>query len=91
MNRMTDRNPLTGLPGNRTIRKVLAEKVLKGDHTAVYIDIISFKPFNDHYGFALGDSVIRRLALILTESLRGSFVGHIGGDDFICAGTGGGS
>lgn len=89
MNRMTDRNPLTGLPGNSAIRKVLAEKVLGGDHTAVYVDIVSFKPFNDHYGFALGDSVIRRLALILTESLRGSFVGHIGGDDFICAGRGG--
>jgi hypothetical protein len=85
---MTDRNPLTGLPGNSSIRKVLKERVLGGDHTAVYVDIISFKPFNDHYGFALGDSVIRRLALILTESLRGSFVGHIGGDDFICAGHG---
>ncbi len=88
---MTDRNPLTGLPGNRTIRKVLAEKVLKGDHTAVYIDIISFKPFNDHYGFALGDSVIRRLALILTESLRVPSWDTSEATTFICAGTGGGS
>ncbi|MCP4647249.1 MAG: hypothetical protein GY852_05845, partial [bacterium] len=46
------------------------------------------KPFNDYYGFGLGDSVIRRLSQILVESLPAHFVGHIGGDDFICIGEG---
>jgi len=47
-----------------------------------------FKPFNDYYGFARGDKVIRSTARILLESIRelpceGDFIGHIGGDDFI--------
>lgn len=85
---MTDRNPLTGLPGNRTIRKRLSEDVLGSSSEAAYVDIVNFKPFNDHYGFALGDAVIRRLGLILRESVE-DFVGHIGGDDFVCIGKGG--
>lgn len=84
---MNDRNPLTGLPGNRTIRRILQRDVLRGSHKAVYVDIINFKPFNDHYGFALGDAVIRRLGQVLEESVDG-FTGHIGGDDFICTGAG---
>ena len=85
---MTDRNPLTGLPGNFTIKKNLQELVIRGGGTAVYVDIVDFKPFNDYYGFALGDSVIRRLGQILEESIPDYFVGHIGGDDFICIGEG---
>jgi len=85
---MHDRNPLTGLPGNTAIEARLEELVVHGDSAAVYIDIVDFKPFNDYYGFALGDSVIRRLGQILEESVPGFFVGHIGGDDFICVGKG---
>ncbi|MCK5786582.1 MAG: HEAT repeat domain-containing protein [Candidatus Sabulitectum sp.] len=85
---MIDLNPLTGLPGNRSIRKTLRNMVLAGDGIAAYVDIVDFKPFNDYYGFALGDSVIRRLSQILEESIPDGFVGHIGGDDFICVGKG---
>ncbi|RKZ03717.1 hypothetical protein DRQ21_04910 [Candidatus Fermentibacteria bacterium] len=85
---MHDRNPLTGLPGNIEIQSKLEQLVVHGDSTAAYIDIVDFKPFNDYYGFALGDSVIRRLGQILEESVPGCFVGHIGGDDFICVGKG---
>lgn len=85
---MSDTNPLTGLPGNLTIRKKLTEILNIDSGNAAYIDIVDFKPFNDYYGFALGDSIIRRLAHILIQSLPNSFVGHIGGDDFICTGSG---
>ncbi len=87
---MNDTNPLTGLPGNRTIREVIQRDVLDGSHYAVYVDIVDFKPFNDHYGFSLGDAVIRRLGQILKESVGEGFTGHIGGDDFICTGEGDG-
>ncbi len=85
---MSDINPLTGLPGNLTIRKKM-QKILETSYgNAAYIDIVDFKPFNDYYGFAIGDSIIRRLAHILLQSLPNSFVGHIGGDDFLCTGSG---
>lgn len=56
--------------------------------TLLQIDIDHFKAFNDYYGYARGDQAIQMLARILTESVvrygsPDSFVGHIGGDDFV--------
>ncbi len=50
-----------------------------------YCDIDNFKPFNDVYGYAEGDKVIKLIAEILRENIdsRVDFVGHVGGDDFI--------
>ena len=46
-----------------------------------------FKAFNDRYGYNRGDVAIRGVARILVEEAqRGggdTFVGHIGGDDFV--------
>ncbi|MHB1404517.1 MAG: EAL domain-containing protein [Desulfitobacteriaceae bacterium] len=81
-------NPLTGLPGNiqidREIKRRLDEKPAFG---IIYADLNKFKHYNDLYGFEQGDSAIKMLAEILRqEALKqdeDSFVGHIGGDDFI--------
>jgi GGDEF domain-containing protein len=63
-------------------------RLLAGEHFAVcYADLDHFKEFNDRYGYAFGDGVIRMLSRILRDMVRGlapgGFVGHIGGDDFI--------
>ena len=88
--RATGLNPLSGLPGTAAIAARLESDVLNGPATAAYIDITGFKPFNDYYGFARGDAVLRSLTAILSEHMRGWFIGHIGGDDFICTGQGDG-
>lgn len=80
-------NPLTGLPGNWSIKKEVEERLDKGiPFEVVYIDINDFKPYNDKYGFAAGDRVIQRLGEIL-KNLQRDFpeiwIGHIGGDDFV--------
>lgn len=82
-----DRNPLTGLPGNRRIEQALAG-LLEQDFpiTVSYIDLNHFKRFNDLAGFIAGDRAIYHLgrAIVDVTSRRGArFVGHIGGDDFI--------
>lgn len=82
------RNPLSGLPGNRTISSRIRSDVIDGSSMAAYLDISGFKPFNDYYGFTRGDAVLRSLAGILTDNLTEYFTGHIGGDDFICIGEG---
>jgi GGDEF domain-containing protein len=81
-------NPLTGLPGNRSIGAALAALLGGSGGSAAYVDIEDFKPFNDYYGFARGDAVIRLLGGLLRAGLPGCFVGHVGGDDFVCAGDG---
>ncbi len=87
--RVVEVNPLTRLPGNTSINRTLQQFIDKGIVFAVgYADLDDFKPFNDHYGFARGDEVIKmtgRLILNIVKNRQpaGSFVGHIGGDDFI--------
>ena len=79
-------NPLTQLPGNVPIQQCL-ERLLEQRHAAVvcYVDLDSFKPFNDLYGYAMGDEVLLTLATCLQKRLNPlcDFVGHIGGDDFM--------
>ena len=79
-------NPLTLLPGNVPIRQCLERVLAQGREVAVcYIDIDSFKPFNDLYGYSRGDEVLLCLAHCLSERVDPSrdFLGHIGGDDFM--------
>ncbi|UVI28486.1 GGDEF domain-containing protein [Paenibacillus spongiae] len=83
-------NPLTGLPGNGVIRREMQRYIDRGQpFSIIYADLDYFKWFNDCFGFSQGDELIRYMADLLQESVRrlsgseGSFVGHIGGDDFI--------
>jgi diguanylate cyclase (GGDEF)-like protein len=82
-----DQNPLTRLPGNTRIYEKFSEALRSGNTpwVVVYFDFDAFKPFNDIYGFRMGDRAIQMFAELLQKSFhRGdSFIGHIGGDDFV--------
>lgn len=81
-----DQNPLTGLPGNRAIRDFVQEVGRDEDQTRFfcYCDFDNFKPFNDHYGFQMGDHAISLFAALMKRYFfsEGDFLGHVGGDDF---------
>lgn len=78
-------NPLSGLPGNLLIEHRLTGCLHSpAPFTVLYFDIDNFKAYNDVYGFENGDNVIRFLAELLCRALPPeSFVGHVGGDDFV--------
>lgn len=80
-------NPLTGLPGNWSIRREVEKRLSQGESfEVIYIDLNDFKPFNDHYGFEAGDRVIQILGETLmkvAENFPCAWLGHIGGDDFV--------
>ncbi len=84
-------SPLTGLPGNHRIETEIARRLADDRRIAVaYVDLNDFKAYNDHYGFLAGDKVIQATAQVLrdaltAEGLEDSFLGHIGGDDFVMA------
>jgi diguanylate cyclase (GGDEF)-like protein len=82
-------SPLTGLPGNIRVHDEISRRVERGDDVAVlHADLDNFKGFNDRYGFLRGDEAIIYTAEVLravTEKSAGSFLGHIGGDDFVVA------
>ncbi|SBV95702.1 Response regulator receiver modulated diguanylate cyclase [uncultured delta proteobacterium] len=87
--RTLDANPLSRLPGNTSIIKHTQGLIDKNQDFALgYCDLDYFKPFNDKYGFARGDEVLMMTSRIILNSVHDqalpfSFVGHIGGDDFV--------
>lgn len=82
-------SPLTGLPGNVQIQAEIKKRFLnKEKFSMLYFDLDNFKAYNDVYGFMKGDEIIKFTAKVIlknvhTEEYEDSFVGHIGGDDFI--------
>lgn len=82
-------NPLTGLPGNTQINRMLHEAIrFKDSKCLLYVDLDHFKAFNDMYGFEHGDHIIRitkdvLLGIVKDQYQMTSFIGHVGGDDFV--------
>lgn len=81
-------NPLTGLPGNLRIDQEIRQHLERGfSFGLIYVDLNKFKYYNDLYGFQQGDVAIKMLSEVLQNTSYSiseeTFVGHIGGDDFI--------
>jgi diguanylate cyclase (GGDEF)-like protein len=82
-------HPSTRLPGTIDIEAEITRRLHQSAPFAVcYADLDHFKEFNDRYSYYDGDRVIRILAKILHDVVKGvcgeqGFVGHIGGDDFL--------
>ncbi|MDR2018590.1 MAG: diguanylate cyclase [Syntrophobacterales bacterium] len=87
--RVVEINPLTRLPGNIAINKQIQSRLDGGrEFSLAYADLDYFKPFNDYYGFSRGDEVLKMAGrlignMVKSKQPKDSFVGHIGGDDFV--------
>ncbi len=80
---------LTGL-GNRAMMTATLERAGE-DLSAVFIDVDEFKVINDTYSHAVGDEVLRRIAVILSAQCRSDDVPvRYGGDEFVILVFGGG-
>jgi diguanylate cyclase (GGDEF)-like protein len=86
-------SPLTGLPGNGRIQEEIERHLRAGAQFAIlHCDLDHFKAFNDHYGFSRGDEAIKATARLIqsvafTVGGPETFVGHVGGDDFVVVTT----
>lgn len=84
-----DTSPLTHLPGGIAIENVLKKRIDSGELFAFcLVDLDNFKAYNDHYGYARGNQVIKSTAQIVEKAVKthgtdDTFYGHIGGDDFV--------
>lgn len=84
-----DASPLTRLPGNIAIERILTKKLQKGEPFAVcYADLDNFKAYSDRYGYIRGSDMIKMTGEVIYEVVQrhtddNAFVGHIGGDDFV--------
>jgi len=80
---------MTGLPNHRRFQEVMDEKLTRCGRTGrklslLLMDIDKFKSVNDTYGHPMGDEVIRRLARVLAEAVRGGqdLAARYGGEEF---------
>ena len=85
---------LTGLYNHRAIQERLQQEIARARRAQhanpdaslalVAMDVTDFKLFNDTYGHAVGDEVLRRISEALRSTFRASdVVGRFGGDEFL--------
>lgn len=75
-------DPLTGL-GNRHLMASAVDGA-GDDLSAVFVDVDDFKQVNDRFSHAVGDEVLRRIAVILRTHCRSNDVPvRYGGDEFV--------
>jgi diguanylate cyclase (GGDEF)-like protein len=82
-------HPITSLPDHFFIQQEIERRLEEGGKIAgIYVDLENFRRFNQKYGYARGDKVLKFLAMLLFEKTSDfgnpvDFVGHLGSDDFI--------
>ena len=82
-------DPLTGVSNRRFFERRLAEEIERwarhvGPLVCMLVDVDFFKQVNDQYGHQVGDRVLRQIASILGQDLRGSDVlARYGGEEFV--------
>jgi diguanylate cyclase (GGDEF)-like protein len=80
-------DPLTGLHNRRYLWELLGRELLKARRNrtpvaAILADIDHFKRFNDTWGHEAGDLVLKRVADVIREHVRGSDIGcRYGGEE----------
>jgi diguanylate cyclase (GGDEF)-like protein len=87
---MALRDGLTGLAGRALFLRHARRLLESSRHdpavrlAVMFIDLDGFKQFNDRYGHAEGDNVLRRTARVLEGVVRSSdVIGRLGGDEFV--------
>ncbi len=80
---------LTGLVNRQLFadraQEALAQAGRRGERLALcFLDLDRFKPVNDALGHAVGDTLLKEVARVLTDSVRESdTVARVGGDEFV--------
>ncbi|GAB4543365.1 MAG: hypothetical protein Tsb0019_42300 [Roseibium sp.] len=84
---LAQHDPLTGLPNRRRLLEAFPDltRNIKGNcfRSVMMLDLDGFKPINDVYGHAFGDSLLRSFADRLAETVgNDGIVARLGGDEF---------
>jgi diguanylate cyclase (GGDEF)-like protein len=80
---------LTGVANRETLLGTLGMEIERATRhqkwlSVAFIDIDRFKPINDTYGHHAGDLVLREIARLIGENIRGSdLFGRYGGEEFM--------
>ncbi len=82
-------SPTTKLPGSVAIEREINQLISQNEKFALcYLDLDNLKSYNDEYGYAKADAVVKQTGDIIRDTVLQfghptDFVGHIAGDDFV--------
>ncbi len=81
-------SPITGLPSGKLIEEQLKRLLGTQQWAVLYVGIAHLNSFNDAYGLAASDDLVRFAGSTLVDVVdeiggRENFLGHIGGGDFV--------
>src|SRR5262245_47395745 len=89
LTRLVSVDALTGIANRRHFDRALDRELRRARRegqpvSLVFLDLDEFKRFNDTYGHARGDEVLRQVAQTLDETFRrgGDLVARYGGEEF---------
>lgn len=88
LERLATEDDLTGLKNRRYIREFARQIIERagregGQVTLLVFDIDNFKRYNDQYGHATGDEILKQAAVLVRHCCRShDVVGRVGGDEF---------
>lgn len=88
---LANHDPLTGLNNRRSFRHALQQMIdvaegIHGQVAVLFLDIDKFKVVNDTLGHDAGDQLLKRIARLLSDTLRETdLLGRFGGDEFAIA------
>ncbi|MBN6739351.1 diguanylate cyclase, partial [Acidithiobacillus sp. MC6.1] len=89
LTRQATHDVLTDLPNREGLRLVFNQALARADRqerllAVGFLDLDAFKPVNDAYGHAVGDILLKELAVRLQGALRRTdTVARLGGDEFV--------
>jgi diguanylate cyclase (GGDEF)-like protein len=85
LDRLARIDALTQVPNRRQFEEVLARELERRRTTSlIMVDVDHFKQFNDTWGHHVGDVVLREVAQLLGQGLRGEDVlARYGGEEFV--------
>jgi diguanylate cyclase len=89
LKRLVSIDALTGIANRRHFDRALDRELRRARRESqplslIFLDLDEFKRFNDTYGHARGDEVLRQVALTLDETFQrgGDLVARYGGEEF---------
>ncbi|MBX0356089.1 GGDEF domain-containing protein [Halobacillus sp. Nhm2S1] len=75
---------LTRIPNRHALQQFFMSEEESGEFAMLFIDVDDFKTINDTYGHVTGDEVLRYIAFVLHESVKGTGqVYRLSGDEFV--------
>ena len=87
--RMATVDLLTNIPNRQQLLSICQHEIARAQRfrhplALCMIDVDHFKSFNDNYGHAVGDVVLKGVAALLVKALRGvDTCGRYGGEEFV--------